>query len=303
MFGRLSKWIIETLRFLQCLFKHKKSGSWGTKELNRMRGLPKFRTDFEPSNEGETTALFWAMFPYLEDEFVKLGFPPGEYRMGPWVESPTDTNIKVGDVNIRTELEYDGKSFFNRRRGKPVHDVAQCDLVVCWRSSIEFKDTPKVLELSKLVDTPKFSEIITILNKRQRNPKRNKPWDHDEFMDAFRQKHSYEDTQEVQNFVEDVRKNDNVMISYGTGRTFGTLNMQFKNYQNKLLLQIEDTGGVWISAVDKNCKPPRLNIPKDKIRTLRKIVKTHDDMIYGHIEQTNTKDTMARLRAVIDVLG
>jgi hypothetical protein len=264
---------------------------------------PKFVADYEPGNEGETTALFWAMFPYLEDEFVKLGFPSGEYRMGPWVESPTDTNLMVGSVKIRTELEYDGKSFFKRIHEKPVHDVTKCDLVVCWRSSMEFKGSPKVLELSKLVHTPKFSEVVTILHREPRNPKRKGPWTYEEFMKAFRQKRSQEDSQEVEKFVEDVRKNDNVRISYGMGKAVGTLNMQFKNYNYKLLLQIEDTGKVWISAIDKNYRPPRPNVPKDKIQELRKVTATKDDMLYGYIKQTTMKETMTKLRKVIEILG
>jgi len=271
------------------------------------RDPPKFVAEYEPGNEGETTALFWAMFPYLEDEFVKLGFPPGEYRMGPWVESPTDTTIVVGNVNIRTELEYDGKSFFKRIHEKPVHDVAKCDLVVCWESSMEFKDSPKVLELSKLVYTPKFSEVVTILNRRPRNPKRKGPWIYEEFMSAFRQKRSQEDSQEVEKFVEDVRKSDNVRISYGIGRTYGTLNLHFKNYDYKLLLSIQDDGKVWISAIDKNYKPPRLNVPRDKIQELRKVITTKDGMLYGYVEPTTAKETMketlAKLRTVIETLG
>lgn len=248
----------------------------------------KFGFLYEPSSEGEVCLLFGFLMPHIGEELERLGFPASECYVEEWTEQPTDVVLRTDGSKLRVEFELYSSNF----RGQ--HDPEKCELIVCWKNNWHGHSI-KVLELSRIV---REKRPDAILNNEPKYKRRKEPWSLDEFMTQLRQNLLDDDFQEMSAFIEELKATKCVELILGKGDKIPTLGVCTKLGEG---LSIEASGKAYIAYSNVNVKPPKPNLPEEKIVEIRKLL-NEPKLEWHYIKAENLKDRISKLRQIVKIM-
>jgi len=249
---------------------------------------------YEPGNEREVCILFGLLIPYLSEEFQRLGFPSSEFYLDEFKESFPDCIFFVNKKKIRAEFELYSSNF----KYHPFHDSKNCDLIICWKHDWTMDCPLPVLDLSKIISKIREKGLNLILEARPKNPDRGgKRWELEEFKDRLKER-------EILELINGLQTAESIRLQTGKGKKVATLGIGVDGLIYPLW--IEDTGKAGIAYFNVDVKPPKRQLPEDKIREIRDFLseskRKPKPRLWHYIEAQNTIELLNKLKKIIEIM-
>jgi hypothetical protein len=250
----------------------------------------KYGFKWEPGNEAEVCILFGLLMPLCHEELEKLGYPCSELYIDEFPGTYPDCTLLVDGRELRVEFELYSSNFVEHD-----HDPEKCDLVVCWKQDRSL-GTLKILELYKVVRN--FPGII----ENPRPKLGTRIWSVEEFKDFISKNLPPKDSQEILNFLEELKTDENIELWEAKGK-LPVITISFRKQDfHSLWIEARDNGiAVGITYYNVNVKPPEPYLPKNKIEGIRKVL-NEPEKLWHYISASNTKELVDKLRKMIEII-